>query len=275
MFTDTGQRSRSSGETGRRSRRRGRRSGAALLAAMAVSGLLATTASGAQPPSGGATMFTHSAAGGELRGGRLILHGVSGRVTWAHHSGRSGVMAVKPMHRMLFKPNTSATGTLHVAGHRGGDELTFKLSRPRHDPAHRTVSYKAKPLGNGRFPRRAALAAAATRQFGPASLTIQASQPSVRVDQTIYACGDPGETCWGTISVSGLNPGGPVTLTAPFQPGGQWEEIDITLDANGNISGDLGLLCSNTSHVVSPYVNVDASWAGGPVFTVNMPDSCG
>ena len=56
------------------------------------------------------------------------------------------------------KPAT-ATGTLHVAGHHGGDELTFKLSRPRYNAARRTVSYKIKRLGNGRLPSRAAQAA--------------------------------------------------------------------------------------------------------------------
>ena len=50
----------------------------------------------------------------------------------------------------------TATGTLHVAGHRGGDELTFKLSRPRYNAARRTVSYKIRRLGDGHLPSRGA-----------------------------------------------------------------------------------------------------------------------
>ena len=68
-------------------------------------------------------------------------------------------MKVKRLHRMLFSAKTArATGTLHVAGHRGGDELTVKLSRPRYNAARRTVSYKFKRLGDGRLPSRAAQA---------------------------------------------------------------------------------------------------------------------
>jgi hypothetical protein len=175
MFTASGQRYGSPGKASRRSRRRGRRAGAAVLAAVAVAGLLAATAS-AQPPSGGATTFVHSAVSGKLGGGRLTLHGVAGRVTWAHYSGRSGVLPVKRLHRRLFSSGTAAVvGTLHVAGHRGGDEPTFKLSKPRYSRARRTVSYRVKRLGKGRLPgRRGGRAAGAARRFGFASLSMVA-----------------------------------------------------------------------------------------------------
>lgn len=161
MLTDTERRSGTFKGSGWRSRRRGRWAGAAAgLVAVAAAGLLAAVPAGAQAPPRDATVFVHSAKSGELGGGRLTLHGVSGRVTWAHNSGRSGVMKVKRLHRMLFSAKTAtATGTLHVAGHRGGDELTFKLSRPRYNAARRTVSYKIKRLGDGRLPSRGAQAA--------------------------------------------------------------------------------------------------------------------
>ncbi len=58
----------------------------------------------------------------------------------------------------LSRPKLLATGTLHVAGHRGGDELIFKLSKARYDRARRTVSYRPKPLNNKPLPSRAARA---------------------------------------------------------------------------------------------------------------------
>ena len=75
---------------GPRSRRRGRLAGAAAgLVAVAAAGLLAAAPAGAQAPPREA-MFVHPPTRGELGGGRLTLRGVSGRVTWAHSSGRSG-----------------------------------------------------------------------------------------------------------------------------------------------------------------------------------------
>ena len=145
MLTDTEKRLGTLRGRGRRSRRRGRWVRAAAgLVAVAAAGLLAAVPAGAQAPPRDA-VFVHSAKSGELGGGRLTLHGVSGRVTWAHNSGRSGVMKVTRLHRMLFSAKTAtATGILHVAGHRGGDELTFKLSRPRYNAARRMVSYKIR-----------------------------------------------------------------------------------------------------------------------------------
>jgi hypothetical protein len=139
------------------------------LAAVAVV-LVALTPASAH----GATMFVHSARSGELAGGRLTLHGVGPNVTWATTAGRSGVVPVARAHRRIFMRNAPATGTLHLAGHQGGDEPTFRLSGPRYNASRQTVSYRAKPLDNKPLRRRAAGAGgrAAARRFGAASLSI-------------------------------------------------------------------------------------------------------
>ena len=111
---------------------------------------VAPAAAQAPPPDG--TVYLHSAARGELDGGRLTLRGVSKRLTWAHHSGRSGVMAVRKMHRRVFAGDAPvATGTLHVAGHHGGDEPAFTLSRPalRPRPAHGQLPREADQRRTG------------------------------------------------------------------------------------------------------------------------------
>jgi hypothetical protein len=225
MFTTTEQRSGSVGEAGR-SWRRGRRASAAAraagLAAVAAAALLAASPAGAQVPSGDA-VFVHSAKSGKLSGGRLTLHGVRRHVTWAHHSGRSGVTPVKHMHRRLFSPGAPpATGTLHVAGRHGGDALTFKLSRPRHNHARRTVSYKVKRLGKGRLPgRRGGRAAGAAVRFGAASLSIvrapqltDGPQLGVMIRPT-YPCDPPNplaQTCFGAIYGRGFAAGSQFVL---------------------------------------------------------------
>jgi hypothetical protein len=246
MLSETGQRSERVRRSGRRSRRQAR--AGVALAALASAGLLAATAAGAPPPAGGATVFTHSAASGKLTGGRLILHGVGRRVTWAHHSGRSGVMAVKPMHRMLFKPGTAtATGTLHVAGHRGGDELTFRLSRPRHNAARHTVSYRARPLNNKQLPGEAASAAQATRRFGAASLSIVAEPGPQSFTLTIdnsggsYDCTPGTGLCWGALMGSGLQPNSVVHVIGSG-PGFTGTHATVQLD--GSVSANLNLPCN-------------------------------
>ena len=112
-------------------------------------------------------MFVHSAKSGELSGGRLTLHGIGPNVTWTTSAGRSGVVPVARAHRRMFIRKAPATGTLHVAGQRGGDEPTFMLSRPRYNASRQTVSYRAKPLNHKPLPRRAV-----ARRFGAASLSI-------------------------------------------------------------------------------------------------------
>jgi hypothetical protein len=140
----------------------------AVLAAVAAA-LVALTPASAH----GATMFVHSARSGELAGGRLTLHGVGPNVTWTSTAGRSGVAPVARAHRRIFMLSAPATGTLHV-GHRGGDEPTFRLSRPRYNASRQTVSYRAKPLNNKPLRRRAARAGGrrGARRFGAASLSI-------------------------------------------------------------------------------------------------------
>jgi hypothetical protein len=250
------------------------------LVAVVVGWLLAPAPVSAQAPPRDGTVFVHSARSGKLSGGRLTLLGVRPRVTWTHESGRSGTMAIKGMHRMLFAPTTpEATATLHVAGHRGGDEPTFKLSLPRYNRAHHTVSYQAKPLDKKSLPGRAGRAAQAARTFGAASLAIQgAPQPSVDVQQTTYPCpSDSSTTCWGTLSASGLPPGSSLTGFAPQVPGntGQGVDIDVQVDGYGNVPNiPLNLLCINVYGVTNPNVGIDAT-SVTPSFSVDAPGSCG
>ncbi len=262
----------------RRSRRRSGRVGGTLTAAglVAAVALLALAPATASAELRDARVYVHSAESGELGGGRLTLRGVGRRVTWAAHPGRFGVIGVRRLHRRLFSSGTPApVGTLHVAGHRGGEELVLRLSRPRSNVSRGTVSYRVKRLNKGRLPRRAARAAGAARRFGSASLTIQgAPPPSVDVQQTTYSC-DSG-TCWGTLTASGLPPGTDVTGFAPQVPGntGQGENIDVRADGNGNINTQLDFLCNNDYHVTNPNVSIDAT-SVTPSFSVHAPGSCG
>lgn len=116
------------------------------------------------------SMYVHSASSGELAGGRLTLHGVGRNVTWTTTGGRAGVARITRAHKRLFSPKTPATGTLHIAGQRGGQELAFRLSKPRYSGARRTVSYRARPLA--KRSAAASVAAAAPQRFGAASLSV-------------------------------------------------------------------------------------------------------
>ena len=249
------------------------------LVAVMAAWLVAAAPVFAQAPPRDGTVFVHSARSGKLSGGQLTLLGVRPRVTWTHESGRSGVIAVKRMHRMLFSPTTpEATATLHLAGHRGGDEPTFRLSDPRYNRARHTVSYRAKPLDKKTLPGRSVRAAATARTFGPASLSIQgAPTPSLDVDQTIYPCAaDSTTNCWGTLVASGLPPGSSVTGFAPQVPGntGQGLDIDVRVDGYGNINTQLELLCNNPYGVTNPNIGIDAT-SVTPSFSVDAPGSCG
>ena len=167
MVADTRQRSGSLERTGWR-----------VAAAVWVAGLVAVLVgwllTAAPASAATAKMFTQSAKGGELQGGRLTLHGVSGRVTYVLNTGRRGTQSVRRLHRRQFLPGLPATGTLHVAGYRGGDEPSFRLSKPRHNAARHTVSYRAKRLDNKPLASGAARAAGfrPPRRFGAASLSI-------------------------------------------------------------------------------------------------------
>jgi len=265
MLTDTEKRSRVFKGSGWRLRRRGRWAGAAAGLVALAAGLLAAVPAGAQAPPRDA-VFVHSATSGELGGGRLALHGVSGRVTWAHTSGRSGVMKVRRLHRMLFSAKTArATGILHVAGHRGGDELTFKLSRPRYNAARRTVSYKIERLGAG-LPSRGAQAAGAPRRFGPASLSmVGAQQGSVTVQQNTYGCAntDPSNpTCWGVLYASGIQASGGLFVNVSFSDGStQQYDYSGFIDGSGNVQNPpvyLQLPCTNNFNLGAMITSVQA-----------------
>jgi hypothetical protein len=261
--------------------RRGWRAAVAGLALISAAGLLAAAPAGAQAPPRESTVFVHSAARGELGGGRLTLHGVNRRVSWAHNSGRFGVMAVKRMHRMLFaRKIPAATGTLHVAGHHGGDELTFRLTRPRYSAARRMVSYKVQRVGKGRLPSRSARAAGIARRFEAASLTIQGPPPpTVNVDLNVYNCTSGADgTCWGTVSASGLTPNACcLVVSGPMVGGntGQGVETDFRVDGNGNVgSSQLNYLCQNEFHIYISSITVDATQVGGSSNDYNAP-GCG
>jgi hypothetical protein len=131
------------------------------------------------------SMFVHSADSGKLAGGRLTLHGVGRNVTWTTTSGRVGVARITRAHKRLFLPKKPATGTLHIAGQRGGEELAFRLSKPRYSARRRTVSYRAKSLV--KRTAEASAAAAAPRRFGAASLSV--------VPHSSLASGDRGHDC--------------------------------------------------------------------------------
>ena len=139
---------------------------ALVLAAAAFASALVLTAA----PARGATTFVHSAKNGEFRGDRLVLHGIGRRVSWVTNTGRSGVVSIKRLHRRLFPPRRPATGILHIAGDRGGDEREFRLSRPRYSAGRQRVSYRVSGLKRARLARSAAVRG--PRRFGPASLSI-------------------------------------------------------------------------------------------------------
>jgi hypothetical protein len=254
---------------------RGRRLRVAGLVAVVAAALVALTplSAQAQPQPGGAMVFTHSANGGELKGGRLTLRGVGRRVTWVHQAGRSGTVSVRRLHRTMFAPDKPATGTLHVAGHRGGDEPTFRLSDPRYNPARRTVSYRARPLNNKPLPSRAARAAglAGGGKFSAASLTIvPAAQGGTNscltgvINNTgsylSLAQQDLGHGTWlgsppGSIQSStqvswnaGVGSDGTCSSSVVYQFGGGWT-YTITQTGNKNDSDGFSYTCeSNAPH---------------------------
>lgn len=119
----------------------------------------------------GNLLLVHSATSGELGGGRLTLHGVGPRVTWVTNSGRSGVVSIARLHRRLFFAGTPrATGTLHIAGQRGGEELALMLRRPRYNRARQTVRYRVERLHKRRSARASGFRH--RRRFGAASLSM-------------------------------------------------------------------------------------------------------
>ena len=199
----------------------------AVIVAVVGAGLFMLAPAAGAASVGSAVVFTHSAKSGELGGGRLTLHGVRRQVTWASNGARSGVASVKRMHSVLFSPGVrSATGTLHLTGHRRGQALTFRLRGPRYNASRRTVSYRAKPLNNWRLPGGRARM---PRGFGSASLSLldapQVARPlnascqttvnnGTKSDITVTKAQQQSDSSWGgsgdpTGSVA--HPGGALT----------------------------------------------------------------
>ena len=242
--------------------------GAVAVVLSVVGGGPAAAAVSAQTPSAGGTVFVHSAQSGELGGGRLTLRGVGRLVTWSQPSGRSGVLSITRMHRLLFSPGKPATGTLHVAGQRGGDELTFRLTSSRYSRG--TVSYQVRRLNHGRLPGRGARAAQSAEQFGAASLSIVGgtSGPTVTVDTSIYSCDDtmslPPNTCWGAVSGSGLQPGARwvVESGGSFVTGGM-------RDKNGDFTVKLYLSCGGFPDGIDAF----STAPGGGLIDTNVPSN--
>lgn len=211
---------------------------AALVVTIAGGSLAAALASASVASA--AAMVSHSAKSGELSGGRLTLRGVSSRMTYVTNAGRSGTVPVRLVQRRLFPPRAPATGTLHVAGHRGGDEPTLRLSKPRYNSSRRTVSYRAKPLNNKTLPRRPARTAGfrAPRRFGAASLSI-VSHPTV-------ASGDNGgNDCYALID----NLGGPNAAELELVSSSTWDTDNwaqgppssVEINGRGVVESDGGL----------------------------------
>jgi hypothetical protein len=247
---------------------------AAAMAALLAASLPAAPAS-AQPPPARTAMFLHSANSGELGGGRLTLHGVGPRVTWAHHSGRSGTIHVRRLHRHLFSPAAPhAIGILHVAGHRGGDHPAFRLGRPHYNAARRMVSYRVKRINNGRLPGKAARPAGGGTQFGSASLTMVSAQAgyTLQVDTSeTYSCAPSGfGTCFGSISASGLVPNSYVSVVAIFDGG--LGETPYQVDGHGNLSPTrINLPCSSGS---DERFRAEGQISADTWYNVNIPKPC-
>jgi hypothetical protein len=250
------------------------------LAALAA-GLSAAVPATASAGVGGAAMFTHSAKSGELGGGRLTLRGIGRRVTWVTNDGRSGVVTIRRLHRRLFLPRRPATGTLHVAGHRGGDEPTFRLSRPRYNASRRTVSYRIKRLNGRSVPNRVARAAQspAPDPFGAASLSIVGHPQVMSGDNGGHDCGIGlvNETGYGVQAASELNwdtdtwdPGIPFNDLVPShskEPTGADTEVFWESDG-GFLRG-----CSNTAVwvlTVDPNDPTQAPPPSGVSFTLSV-----
>jgi hypothetical protein len=277
MFADTENRPRSFEHSRRRSLR-----GVRLVAPAAALLMAALPATAAAAP-GDATVFVQSAESGKLGGGRLVLAGVNGRVSFATNSGRAGVISLRSLHRRLIPPGKPASGTLHIAGQRGGQELAFKLSRPRYNPARNTVAYRTQPLAK----RRAAHAAGfrGLRRFGAASLSIiphptltGAFDPTVTsslaIDNSgIYPCAQPNSNlrCWGTLSGSGLQPGAQWTVWDPRQ---SFRETG-TVPSNGSLEAiPLNFLCGQFLTEVMYAVSTTSAGQSITSPTVNRPAGC-
>jgi hypothetical protein len=169
-----------------------------------------------------------------------MLRGVAGRVTYVTNAGRSGRLSVRRLHRRIIVPGRPATGTLHVAGQRGGEEPAFRLTRPRYNAARRTVSYRARPLNKRRLPGPGA-------RFGAASLSI-VSHPQM------MGGASGGNSCVVTLkNLSGV----PYTVSPSQGDHQQWRRTpptylpDATM-ATWKTDADAGYGCSSTLSLEVP-----------------------
>lgn len=249
-----------------------RRAGASLrpaglvLAAAALIALAPATASAS-------TVFVHSATSGKLAGGRLTLHGVGRNATWFTSTGHSGVARIARVHRRLFLPGKPATGTLHIAGQRGGQEPTFRLSKPRYNASRGTVSYRAKRLS--KRPVGAAAAGAAQR-FGAASLSVVPHPAVASGDNGGNDCmtGFQNNTNFGVQAVSSAKWDTDTWETNP-SPGEIVNAGRRTNNDYGFQESDGGLWrgCANNTHwtlVVDPTSASHASPPAGVTMEVGM-----
>jgi hypothetical protein len=221
-------------------------------------------------------VLVHSASSGELQGKRLTLRGVGRHVTWVHNGGRSGRVTIRRMHRRIF--TRTATGTLHVAGHSGGQEPAFRLSRPRYNAGRETVSYRVKRLNRVRLPGRAAGPAQSGSQFGAASLSIVPHAQVMGgdnggndcgiglVNETGYGVQATGASKWDTDTWDPAIPSGQ-TVTSHSQNQGR------DLHAFWQSDGGLWRGCSNTATwqlVVDPNDPTQAPPPQGVTYTFNV-----
>jgi hypothetical protein len=238
--------------------RRLRVAGLVAVVAAALVALMPLSAQ-AQPQPGGAMVFTHSAKGGELKGGRLTLRGVGRRVTWIHNAGRSGTTSVRLLHRAVFGPAKPVTGTLHVAGHRGGDEPTFRLSNPRYKPARRTVSYRARPLNNKPLPSRAARAAgnASAGKFAAASLTMApAAPPDPSCQTTVDNQTNSDKYAGSWLTLTGSDSGhGTWATPPPYGIAGQGSANDLVGQWQAGRDSD-GTCSSSVTYAIEGFATV-------------------
>jgi hypothetical protein len=248
------------------------------VAAAALVALAPTTADAA-------SMYVHSARSGELAGGRLTLHGVGRKVTWTTSSGRVGVARITRAHKRLFSPKTPATGTLHIAGQRGGDERVFRLSKPRYNAARATVSYRAKPLAKRTAAASAArsfAAAGGARSFGPASLSVVPHSAVASGDNGGNNCaaGFQNYTWYGMVNVSNskwdtdtwewpssrfLQPGG-ITISNHNSFGGTVQFVDAGWESDGGLWRG----CSNSTTWTLAVDPNDPGGSGTPPANVTL-----
>jgi hypothetical protein len=234
-----------------------------------LSGLVTAVAAGllaAAAPASASTMFVHSARSGELSGGRLTLRGVSPRLTYATDAGHSGTTPVRWMQRRFFPPGAPATATLHLAGYRGGEEPTYRLSRPRYNAARHTVSYRAEPLDKKKLPGGAARSAALQpSRFGAASLSIV---PHPRV-----AGGDGGGNDCEVYVISGSQGPGP----PPYGPGltpqsiSNWDTDNWDTYPEQILPGKAQLLLDRGG--IGRGCHFDIVYAAGPYVTVTIDET--